>query len=101
MLGLKWRFIFSLLAGLLAAGAQADNGSSLRQAGANATIEAPHALRIDVNEAAEMVQRQTGGRILAAQSVRESGRPGYRIKVLTREGEVRIVFVDALTGTME
>jgi uncharacterized membrane protein YkoI len=42
------------------------------------------------------VQRATGGRVLDA---RESGE-GYRVKVLTRRGEVRTVYVDARTGEM-
>lgn len=57
--------------------------------------------RLSLSEAADLVQRRTGGRILAAQAVREQGRELYRIKVLTRQGEVRIVLVDAATGSME
>lgn len=57
--------------------------------------------RVSLSEAAELVQRRTGGRILAAQALREQGRDMYRIKVLTRQGEVRIVLVDAATGSME
>jgi uncharacterized membrane protein YkoI len=54
-----------------------------------------------LSEAADLVQKRTGGRILSAQDVREQGREMYRIKVLTRQGEVRIVLVDAATGRME
>lgn len=57
--------------------------------------------RISLSEATELVQRATGGRVLSAQAVREQGRDAYRIKVLTRQGEVRIVYVDAATGSME
>jgi uncharacterized membrane protein YkoI len=52
--------------------------------------------RLSLGEAIERVQRATGGRVLDA---RESG-DGYRIKVLTRSGEVRVVYVDARTGDM-
>jgi hypothetical protein len=41
------------------------------------------------SQAAEIAQRQTGGRVL---SVKESS-GGYRVKVLTPSGEVRDVFV--------
>lgn len=85
----------------LAPSAQAEHFAPERPPRAEAPMEGARALRINLNEAAEMVQRQTGGRILAAQSVRDGGRPSYRIKVLTGQGEVRIVFVDAETGAME
>lgn len=57
--------------------------------------------RLSLSEAADLVQRQRGGRVLAAQAVREQGREIYRIKILTAQGEVRIVLVDAATGNME
>mgnify|MGYP001599374363 CR=1 FL=1 len=63
--------------------------------------EATRQGRLSLSEAADLVQKRLGGRILAAQAVREQGRDVYRIKVLTRQGEVRIVLVDAATGNME
>jgi len=56
---------------------------------------------LSLSAAADLVQQRTGGRVLSAQAVREQGRELYRIKVLTRQGEVRIVLVDAATGRME
>ena len=56
---------------------------------------------LSLNDATELVQKRTGGRVLAAQEVREQGRAMYRIKVITPQGEVRIVFVDAQTGSVE
>jgi len=55
--------------------------------------------RISLSEATQRVQERTGGRVLAAQELRD--RNAYRIKVLTPQGEVRIVIVDAETGEME
>jgi len=57
--------------------------------------------RISMNEAVELVQSQTGGRVIQAQETRSDGRDIYRIKVLTRQGEVRIVHVNAETGAIE
>jgi len=57
--------------------------------------------RVSLDEAADRVQKSTGGRVLSAQAVREEGRDVYRIKVLTRQGEVRIVYVNPATGDME
>ena len=53
--------------------------------------------RISLQEAVERVQRATGGRVLDA---KDNG-DHYRIKVLTRGGEVRVVIVDAATGNMK
>ena len=63
-------------------------------------VQAPQG-RLNISEATDLVQRRMGGRVLAAQAVREQGREMYRIKVLTGQGEVRIVLVDAATGHME
>ena len=52
--------------------------------------------RVSLAQAVEMVQRTTGGKVLDAKDL--GGQ--YRIKVLTRNGEVRVVYVDAQTGAM-
>jgi len=57
--------------------------------------------RVSLREATDLVQKRTGGRVLSTQAVREQGRDMYRIKVLTPQGEVRIVLVDAATGNLE
>lgn len=57
--------------------------------------------RIPMADATEMVLQRTGGRVLNAQEARQDGRDGYRIKVLTRSGEVRVFFVDASSGAMQ
>jgi|GEM_PF-1620120 len=57
--------------------------------------------RIGMGEATEIVRRQTGGRVLNAQDVRQGGRDGYRVKVLIGSSEVRIFFVDARSGAVQ
>lgn len=52
--------------------------------------------RISLEQAIDSVQRNTGGKVLDARS--SNGE--YRIKVLTRRGEVRVIYVDARTGRM-
>jgi len=52
--------------------------------------------RVTLAQAIEAVQRATGGKVLDAKDL--GGQ--YRIKVLTRSGEVRVVYVDAETGAM-
>lgn len=54
------------------------------------------ASRISLEQAVARVQRATGGRVLDARDEGEQ----HRVKVLTRQGEVRVVIVDARTGAM-
>ncbi len=44
-----------------------------------------------LQEAIDEVQRETGGRVLAADIVRAGPRELYRIKVLTPDGRVRVI----------
>ena len=44
-----------------------------------------------LHEAIEQVRRQTGGRILSAETVGRGKSQVYRIKVLTPQGSVRVV----------
>jgi uncharacterized membrane protein YkoI len=53
---------------------------------------------MSLDQAAAMVRRQTGGRILSAETVRQNGRKVHRIKVLTRDNKVRIVLIEANGG---
>lgn len=57
--------------------------------------------RVNMGDAMEQVRRVTGGRVLQAQPANVNGHAGYRIKVLTAHGEVRVVYVDAETGAMQ
>ncbi len=93
---------YSIFLVLLLAGAQstAHAVDSFSVPGAWSLAEAQRS-RLNLSEAADLVQKQSGGRILAAQAVREQGQEIYRIKLLTAKGEVRVVFVDAATGHME
>jgi hypothetical protein len=54
------------------------------------------ARRISLGEATERVRQATRGRVLEA---RDEG-SHHRVKILTPQGEVRIVIVDALTGSL-
>ena len=56
----------------------------------------PQRRRVSLQRAVELVQRATGGRILEAKEFGDQD----RIKVLSGNGEVRIVYVDAATGAM-
>lgn len=53
---------------------------------------------VSLNTAVQQVQRETGGRVLSADTVHQGGRPVHRIKVLMPSGQVRVVTVGAQAG---
>lgn len=53
---------------------------------------------ISLNQAVRQVQRETGGRVLSADTQRQGGRTVHRIKVLTPSGHVRVYNIDAQSG---
>ncbi len=56
---------------------------------------AAQAQEVSLEQAVERVQKETEGRVLAAEEIDVGRRKVYRIKVLTREGSVRRVLVSA------
>jgi uncharacterized membrane protein YkoI len=92
----------TLLALLLASGAAATSPSHAQR---ERSLEYVRAIpgyelrrladrRVSLDQAVALVQQQTGGRVLDARAQGD----GYRVKVLTRTGDVIVVFVDAKTG---
>lgn len=54
--------------------------------------------RVSLDQAVAMVRRQTGGRVIKASTRRSNGRAVHHIRVLTRDGKVFTVRVDAASG---
>jgi hypothetical protein len=50
---------------------------------------------ISLQDALERVQRETGGKILSAETVRQGRADVYRIKVLSPQGRVQVVTLPA------
>jgi len=50
---------------------------------------------ITLEQAVAQVRRDTGGRILAAETMQENGRRVHRIKVLTPDNSVRVLSIGA------
>ncbi len=50
---------------------------------------------VSLEQAADMVRRQTGGRVLSATPVTRSGRRGYNIRVLLDGKRVKQYYVDS------
>lgn len=52
------------------------------------------------DDATSLARQATGGRVLAVEKIERDGRPVWRVKVLTPQGEVRLVLIDAASGRM-
>jgi uncharacterized membrane protein YkoI len=50
------------------------------------------------DEAAAVAQRVASGRVLAVERAQVGGKPVWRVKILSAQGEVRIVVVDVASG---
>ena len=50
------------------------------------------------NEAAAVAQRATGGRVLSVDRAEAGRRPVWRVKVVTPQGDVRVMLIDVATG---
>jgi uncharacterized membrane protein YkoI len=55
---------------------------------------------MDADAAAAAVRRATGGRVLGIEPSANGASPGYHVKVLLEDGRVRILSVDAHSGTL-
>jgi uncharacterized membrane protein YkoI len=49
-------------------------------------------------EAAAAAQRVASGRVLSVDKAEAGKRPVWRVKVLTGQGEVRVILIDAASG---
>jgi uncharacterized membrane protein YkoI len=56
-------------------------------------LAAADAREISAQEAVAQVQHDTNGKVLSVQTLNTGKRKVYRIKVLTRDGQVRVVEV--------
>lgn len=50
------------------------------------------------DDAAAVVQKSSGGRVLAVDKTEREGRQVWRVKVLTPQGEVKVVLMDVASG---
>jgi uncharacterized membrane protein YkoI len=50
------------------------------------------------DEAAAAAQRMSKGRVLSVEKAEAAHRPVWRVKVVTPQGEVRVMLIDAATG---
>ena len=50
------------------------------------------------DDAAAAAQRMTSGRVLSVDQTNAGGRAAWRVKVVTAQGEVRVILIDAASG---
>jgi uncharacterized membrane protein YkoI len=50
------------------------------------------------DEAAAAAQRVAAGRVLSVEKAESGQRPVWRVKILTAQGEVRVILIDAVSG---
>ncbi len=50
--------------------------------------------------AANVVRQATGGRVLSVNRVNTNSGPAYKVKVLFKSGRMRVVLVDAASGSV-
>lgn len=50
------------------------------------------------DDAAAVAARAAAGRVLSVERGEVNGRPVWRVKVVTAQGEVRVIFVDVASG---
>ena len=53
---------------------------------------------ISRDDAAAVAQRVTTGRVLSVEKSETAGRPVWRVKVLSPQGEVRVILIDVASG---
>lgn len=61
-------------------------------------VAAPAWADIGRDEAAAAAQRVAAGRVLSVDRTEADHRPAWRVKVLTGQGEVRVILIDAASG---
>ena len=59
---------------------------------------APAWADVSRDEAAAAAQRVAAGRVLSVDKAQADRRPVWRVKVLTAQGEVRVILIDAASG---
>lgn len=93
----RGKLLACVLAGLLAWAATAP--AQARRDDRSPRGAAVQRAGLSLDEAVARVRRDTGGRVLSAEAREDRGRTVYRIKVLLPNGSVRVVNVDAQSGS--
>lgn len=63
-------------------------------------IISPAAIALGLDEAVKKVQTELGGKVLDVQQVTVKNSPAYRIKLLQPSGRVKVLLLDAKSGSL-
>jgi hypothetical protein len=61
-------------------------------------LAAPAWADVSRDAAAAAAQRMSGGRVLSVERAEAGNRPAWRVKLVTAQGEVRVILIDAASG---
>jgi uncharacterized membrane protein YkoI len=61
-------------------------------------LAAPAWADLSRDDAAAAAQRLSSGRVLSVEKTESGRRPAWRVKVITAQGEVRVILIDAASG---
>jgi uncharacterized membrane protein YkoI len=61
-------------------------------------LAAPAWADLSRDDAAAAAQRVSSGRVLSVEKTESARRPVWRVKVVTPQGEVRVILIDAVSG---
>lgn len=75
--------------------------SRLLAAALLAAVMLPASAALNRDQAAAAAQREAGGRVLAVEKTEADGRSMWRVKIVTKKGEVRVLLVDADSGKVQ
>ena len=62
------------------------------------TLTLPAWAEVSRDHAAATAQKASGGRVLAVDKTDRDGRAVWRVKVLTPQGEIKVILVDVASG---
>lgn len=66
--------------------------------GALVALATPAWADVSRDDAAALAQRASGGRVLSVDMTQSADRPAWRVKVVTAQGEVRVILIDVASG---
>lgn len=61
-------------------------------------LSAPAWADISRDDAVAVAQRLSNGRVLSVEKSESARRPVWRVKVVTAQGEVKVILIDAVSG---
>jgi uncharacterized membrane protein YkoI len=64
------------------------------------SLSAPVWADVSRDDAASIAQQASGGRVLAVDKSERDGRAVWRVKVVTAQGEVKVLLIDAASGRL-